>query len=223
MLFPGEKRHINVNFLLWLTSKLAWDKRLVVPGLTRPKKFMCSPWNTGNINFSLWLIGGCPRLVPTLKKFMCSKFICLFYCPIFCGKKGKQKVYVFKVYVPFSCSIFCEKKRKQCPENPPGKSPAKSSKNYNISFSCPIIISLISGYEWSLLYLLLELDAGLHSAPLRCMRPFFLRRALSDRLQSRSRMKLRDRGPPKGVGHGGGRWKLNQFFPGFLKTRKKNW
>ena len=34
---PGEKRHININFLLWLTSKWPWDKRLVVPELTGPK------------------------------------------------------------------------------------------------------------------------------------------------------------------------------------------
>ena len=35
--FPGERRHININFLLWLTSEWPWDKRLVVPGLTGPK------------------------------------------------------------------------------------------------------------------------------------------------------------------------------------------
>ena len=35
--FPGEKRHININFLLWLTSRWPWDKRVVVPGLTGPK------------------------------------------------------------------------------------------------------------------------------------------------------------------------------------------
>ena len=33
----GEKRHININFLLWLTSRWPWDKRVVVPGLTGPK------------------------------------------------------------------------------------------------------------------------------------------------------------------------------------------
>ena len=77
---PGEKRHININFLLWLTSGWPWDKPLVVPGLTGLKKFMCSPRNTGNIKFSLWLTGGLSQ-----------------GCPDF------QKVYVFKVYVPFSC------------------------------------------------------------------------------------------------------------------------
>ena len=34
---PGAKRHININFLLWLTCRWPWDKRLVVPGLTGPK------------------------------------------------------------------------------------------------------------------------------------------------------------------------------------------
>ena len=32
-----EKRHININFLFWLTSRWPWDKRLVVPELTGPK------------------------------------------------------------------------------------------------------------------------------------------------------------------------------------------
>ena len=81
--FPGEKRHININYFLWLTSIWPWDKRLIVPGLTGAKKFMCSPQNTGNINFSLWLTGGLSQ-----------------GCPDF------QKVYVFKVYVPFSCFRF---------------------------------------------------------------------------------------------------------------------
>ena len=50
------------------------------PRVNRAKKFMCSPRNTGNINFSLWLTGGLSH-----------------GCPDF------QKVYVFRVYVPFSC------------------------------------------------------------------------------------------------------------------------
>ena len=36
-IFREKKRHININFLLWLTSRWPWDKRLVVPGLTGPK------------------------------------------------------------------------------------------------------------------------------------------------------------------------------------------
>ena len=35
--YPGEKRHININFLLWFTCRWPWDKWLVVPGLTGPK------------------------------------------------------------------------------------------------------------------------------------------------------------------------------------------
>ena len=53
------------------------------PRVNRAKKFMCSPRNTGNINFSLWLSG---RLSQG--------------CPDF------PKVYVFKIYVPFSCPII---------------------------------------------------------------------------------------------------------------------
>ena len=32
-----KKWHVNINFLLWLTSRWPWDKRLVVPGFTGPK------------------------------------------------------------------------------------------------------------------------------------------------------------------------------------------
>ena len=39
---------------------------------------MCSPRNTGNLDFSLWLTGGLSQGCPDI-----------------------QKVYVFKVYVPF--------------------------------------------------------------------------------------------------------------------------
>ena len=58
---------------------MALDEQLVVPGVNRAKEFMCSPRKTGNINFSLWLTGGLSE-----------------------GCLDFQKVYVFKVYVPFS-------------------------------------------------------------------------------------------------------------------------
>ena len=54
------------------------------PRVNRAKKFMCSPRNTGSISFSLWLTGGFSQ-----------------GCPDF------QKVFVFKVYVPFSCPKAC--------------------------------------------------------------------------------------------------------------------
>ena len=50
------------------------------PRVYRAKKFMCSPRNAGNINFPLWLTGGLSQGCPDV-----------------------QKVYVFKVYVPFAC------------------------------------------------------------------------------------------------------------------------
>ena len=59
---------------------MALGQRAGCPRVSRAKKFMCSPRNTGNIKFSLWLTGGLSQ-----------------GCPDF------QKVYVFKVYVPFSC------------------------------------------------------------------------------------------------------------------------
>ena len=68
------------------------------PRVNRAKKFMCSPRNTGNINFSLWLTGGLSQ-----------------GCPNF------QKVYVFKVNVPFSCPILSA-----FYNNPPSKNPSKN-------------------------------------------------------------------------------------------------
>ena len=47
--------NININFLVWLGSGWPLDKQLVVPRLTGPKSLLCSPRDTGNINFSLWL------------------------------------------------------------------------------------------------------------------------------------------------------------------------
>ena len=60
--------------------QMALGQKAGCPRVNRAKKFMCSPRNTGSINFSLWLTGGL-----------------LQGCPDF------QKVDVFKVYVPFSC------------------------------------------------------------------------------------------------------------------------
>ena len=75
---PGEKRHLSINFLLWLTSRWPWDKRLAVPGLTGSKSLCVRLEIQENINFSRWLTGGLSQ--------SCSDF---------------QKVYVFKFYVLF--------------------------------------------------------------------------------------------------------------------------
>ena len=78
-----KKAHKHKLFAL-VNVQMALGQTAGCPRVNRAKKFMCSPRNTGNINFSLWLAGG------------------LFQgCPDF------QKVYVFKVDVPF----FALKKR----------------------------------------------------------------------------------------------------------------
>ena len=74
-----EKVHKHKLFAL-VNVQMALGQTAGCPRVNRAKKFMCSPRNTGNISFSLWLTGGLSQ-----------------GCPDF------QKVYVFKVYVPFSC------------------------------------------------------------------------------------------------------------------------
>ena len=74
-----KKAHKHKLFAL-VHVQMALGQTAGCPRVNRAEKFMCSPRNTGNINFSLWLTGGLSQ-----------------GCPDF------QKVYVFKVYVPFSC------------------------------------------------------------------------------------------------------------------------
>ena len=76
--FEPSPQHLE-NLQLRNLSQDLWVTLLKSLYPVRPYKFMCSPRNTGNINFSLWLTGGLSQ-----------------GCPDF------QKVYVFKVYVPFS-------------------------------------------------------------------------------------------------------------------------
>ena len=71
-----KKAHKHKLFAL-VNVQMALGQTAGCPRVNRAKKFMCSPRNTGNINFSLWLTGGLSQ-----------------GCPDF------QKVYVFKVYVP---------------------------------------------------------------------------------------------------------------------------
>ena len=66
--------------LALVNIQMALGQTAGCPGVNRSKKFMCSPRNPGNINFSLWSTTGLSQ-----------------GCPDF------QKVYVFKVHVPFSC------------------------------------------------------------------------------------------------------------------------
>ena len=74
-----KKAHKHKLFAL-VNVQMALGQTAVCPRVNRAKKLMCSPRNTGNINFSLWLTGGLSQ-----------------GCPDF------QKVYVFEVYVLFSC------------------------------------------------------------------------------------------------------------------------
>ena len=76
-----SKAHKHKLFAL-VNVQMVLGQTVGCPRVNRAKKFMCSPRNTGNINFSLWLTGGLSQ-----------------GCPDF------QKVYVFKVYVPFSCPM----------------------------------------------------------------------------------------------------------------------
>ena len=76
-----KKAHKHKLFAL-VNVQMALGQTAGCPRVNRAKKFMCSPRNTGDINFSLWLTGGLSQ-----------------GCPDF------QKVYVFKVYVPLSCPI----------------------------------------------------------------------------------------------------------------------
>ena len=77
-----KKAHKHKRFAL-VNVQMVLGQTAGCPRVNRAKKFMCSPRNTRNINFSLWLTGGLSQ-----------------GCPDF------QKVYVFKVYVPFSCPIL---------------------------------------------------------------------------------------------------------------------
>ena len=74
-----KKAHKHKLFAL-VNVQTALGQTAGCPRVNRAKKFMCSPRNTGNINF-FPLVNR--RVVP--------------WCP------GFRKVYVFKVYVPFAC------------------------------------------------------------------------------------------------------------------------
>ena len=84
-----KKAHKHKLFAL-VDVQMALGQTAGCPRVNRANKFMCSPRNTGNINFSLWLTGGLSQ-----------------GCPDF------QKVYVFKVYVSFSCPKIKTHKYKQ--------------------------------------------------------------------------------------------------------------
>ena len=73
------RAHKNKIGFALANVQMALGQTAGCPRVNWAKKFMCSPRNTRNISFSFWLTGGLSQ-----------------GCPDF------QKVYVFKVYVPFS-------------------------------------------------------------------------------------------------------------------------
>ena len=79
-----KKAHKHKLFALF-NVQMALGQTAGCPRVSRAKKFMCSPRNTGNTNFFLWLSGGLSQ-----------------GCPDF------QKVYVYKVSVSFSCPKILE-------------------------------------------------------------------------------------------------------------------
>ena len=83
MVFSALKKAHKHKLFALVDVQMALGQTAGCPRVNRAKKFMCSPQNTGNIDFSLWFTGGSSQ-----------------GCPDF------QKVYVFKVYVPFSCPIL---------------------------------------------------------------------------------------------------------------------
>ena len=74
----GRKKTHKQKLFALVNVQMALGQPAGCPRVNQAKKNMCSPRNTGNINFSLWLTGGLSH-----------------GCPDF------LKVYVFKVYVPF--------------------------------------------------------------------------------------------------------------------------
>ena len=82
-MFSGRKKAHKHKLSALVNVQMVLGQTAGCPRVNRAKKFMCSPRNTGNINFSLWLTGGLSQ-----------------GCPDF------QKVYVFEVYVPFLALVL---------------------------------------------------------------------------------------------------------------------
>ena len=80
---PGEKRHININILLWLTFRWPWDKRLVVPGLTGSKFEKVYVFTSKHRKYKLFPLVN-RRVVPglsRLSKSLCVQSLCVFFLP----------------------------------------------------------------------------------------------------------------------------------------------
>ena len=78
----GRKKAQKHKLFALVNLQMALGQTAGCPRVNRAKKFMCSPRNTGNINF-FPLVNR--RVVPGLSRLL------------------NKKTHVFKVYVPFSC------------------------------------------------------------------------------------------------------------------------
>ena len=78
--YSGRKKAHKHKLFALVNARMALGQTASCPRVNRAKKFMCSPRNTGNINFSLWLTGGIvPRLSGPFKKVYVFKVLCAFF------------------------------------------------------------------------------------------------------------------------------------------------
>ena len=63
-LFSRRKKAHKHKLFALVNGRMALGQTSGCPRVNRAKKFMCSPRNTGNINFSLWLTGGLSQGCP---------------------------------------------------------------------------------------------------------------------------------------------------------------
>ena len=72
----GRKKAHKRKLFALLNVHMALGQTAGCPRANRPKKFMCSPQNTGNISFSLWVTGGLSRLSKSLRfQSLCAYFL----------------------------------------------------------------------------------------------------------------------------------------------------
>ena len=75
-----KKAHKHKLFAL-VNVQMALGQTAGCPRVNRAKKFMCSPRNTGNINFYLWLTGGLSQGCPDFQKVYVLPSLCAFFLP----------------------------------------------------------------------------------------------------------------------------------------------
>ena len=74
----GRKNAHEHELFALVNIQMALGQTAGCSRVNRAKKFMCSPRNTGNINFSLWSTGGLFQGCPDFQKVYVFKVMCLF-------------------------------------------------------------------------------------------------------------------------------------------------